>query len=416
MLVAAVNTSASPRNVMRKTKSAHLWANPRDRFISPALPPALIDDKEKIDRQLRADCVQDYSPCSCSVDSINQISVECEYLSVQTVRDVFQRVNDTEIFQLSLYALADADTNSTSASLPVDFLGITTVTSRISINCGYSSDNAKFPNLVIDPLAFRSSQNSLTTFSIAYCNFVLQTDFNFLNGFNRLEEFYIFAANNLTAFQYLPALPSLQYLTVAFCPEFNQIPFPDLSSAKLVYLNLYFNEMSDQKADGIVDKLADSNSANSLEKLDLYSNALTRIPSQVGSAFPKLKTADLGNNNISQISSLTFSSPYLEYLDLILNNIKTIESRAFQGKSIAARENLFFGLIKKMQIPYYYCFFSGNFTMTWVDLGYNQLVVFEEGVFKAMLQQMMSIQPTIGYVDVSGSIFFNRPLCHQIFH
>ena len=47
---------------MRKTKSAHLWANPRDRFISPALPPALIDDKEKIGVQTKEEMAQYYSP------------------------------------------------------------------------------------------------------------------------------------------------------------------------------------------------------------------------------------------------------------------------------------------------------------------------------------------------------------------
>ena len=45
--------------------------------------------------------------------------------------------------------------------------------------------------------------------------------------------------------------------------------------------------------------------------------------------------------------------------------------------------------------------------MTYVNLMSNQLVVFEEGVFKEMLQQMVSVQPSIGYVDVSDSILFN---------
>ena len=44
--------------------------------------------------------------------------------------------------------------------------------------------------------------------------------------------------------------------------------------------------------------------------------------------------------------------------------------------------------------------------MTYVDLYYNQLVVFEEGVFKEILQQMVSVQPPIGYVSVNYSIYY----------
>ena len=34
----------------------------------------------------------------------------------------------------------------------------------------------------------------------------------------------------------------------------------------------------------------------------------------------------------------------------------------------------------------------------------NELVVFEEGVFKDMLQQMVSVQPPKGYVNIEYSI------------
>ena len=45
--------------------------------------------------------------------------------------------------------------------------------------------------------------------------------------------------------------------------------------------------------------------------------------------------------------------------------------------------------------------------MTRVDLQWNKLTVFEEGVFKEMLQQMESVHSLVGYVDVSASILFN---------
>ena len=43
--------------------------------------------------------------------------------------------------------------------------------------------------------------------------------------------------------------------------------------------------------------------------------------------------------------------------------------------------------------------------MTWVSLSDNQITVFEEGVFKEMLQQMVSLKQTNGYVDIDNSIF-----------
>ena len=56
----------------------------------------------------------------------------------------------------------------------------------------------------------------------------------------------------------------------------NQIAFPDLSPTKLKRLYLYSNEISDEKADSFVAKLAASNLADSLDWLDLVGNSLTR--------------------------------------------------------------------------------------------------------------------------------------------
>ena len=42
-------------------------------------------------------------------------------------------------------------------------------------------------HLVIDPLALRSSQKSLVKFYVSNFDFGLQKDFNFLNGFNKLD-------------------------------------------------------------------------------------------------------------------------------------------------------------------------------------------------------------------------------------
>ena len=344
MLTAVVNTSAGPNNYTHNTdESAIFLANRRHRIMWPVSSP-LADDKETNGGETKADCVQDYSPCSCSLNSNNK-TVTCNGISVQTIHDVFQRVSDPEIYELKwTRPLPNNETNT--ISVPADFLGYTS-TGRIYIEC--NTENRL--NLVIDPFAFRLSQNSLAQFSVRFFDFGLQTNFNFLNGFDKLEELSFFSINNLTAFQYLPPLPSLQNIFISYCPEISQIAFPDLSSAKLKKLELNYNQISDDKADEIVAKLARSNSANSLAWLDLWGNSLTRIPSQVGSAFPELERFNLNNNKIVNIpsASFTFVSRYLDYLGLYQNRIKTIESGAFRGKLTSARAiSLFFCLTNRI--------------------------------------------------------------------
>ena len=340
MLVAVVNTSAGTRNVLRKTdKSTELLANRRHQLIHQASSP--FDGKETYGGETRERCAQDYSPCSCEVDSSGKY-VLCEHVSVETVQSVFQGVNDPEIRYLELYPIADAFTNT--ISLPLDFLGDTSVTGGIFIDSG-----SNYSNLVIDSMAFRSSQYDLISFTVSNCDLALQKDFNFLSGFVKLEKLFISNITNLTAFQYLPPLPSLQALIITQClSQLNRIAFPDLSPAKLKNLDLYDNEINDQTADEIVAKLAASTSADSLEVLYLDANSLTRIPSRIGSSFLKLKNIYLSWNNISHIpsTSLTFAYP-LDALHLNSNQMKTIESSAFVGKSTSARaiSLLFFRLL-----------------------------------------------------------------------
>ena len=280
-----------------------------------------------IDVSTREACGRDYSPCECQVypnnPSPNDIFVFCYNVTVQSIRDAFQRVNDPEIYSLQLSSLITVGTNNT-ISIPANFLGNTSVT-NIDIDCVGDY-------LVIDPLAFRFSENETTEFLVAVCDLGLQADFSFLNGFEKLVTLGIDSANNITAFQYLPPLPSLELLLITSSPDLNQIEFPDLSPAKLKELQLAGNSLNDETADAIVAKLAASTSADSLEHLHFISNPLTRVPNQVGSAFPRLKGVNFYANKISQLSPSSFAFvPPLEWLNLNLNNITVVESGAFQG-------------------------------------------------------------------------------------
>ena len=52
--------------------------------------------------------------------------------------------------------------------------------------------------------------------------------------------------------------------------------------------------------------------------------------------------------------------------------------------------------------------------MTQVDLRFNELDVFEEGVFKDLLQQMMSVKLLVGIVNIAGSILYNTFVLYVI--
>ena len=119
-MAAVANTSSGPRNVLRNSKAAdltnpHSLQNPPiQQFIRPV--PSSMIGKQNIGDETREACNQDYSPCSCdsavSDDNITIInSVSCVEVSVQTVRDVFLRVNDAEIHALELSRLVTAADN-----------------------------------------------------------------------------------------------------------------------------------------------------------------------------------------------------------------------------------------------------------------------------------------------------------------
>ena len=330
----------------KREKFADVLTNRRHRIIrTPTSEPINPEPIEK--------CAQDYSPCSCDLINKNKVSVHCTSVSVESIRDAFLRINDPEIYSLTIYRFLPDYTNT--ISLQVDFLGNTRVTAEVVIDgttywdktsSTFIPDYSKIPDLVIHPSAFQSSQNSLMSFKVSNFDFGLQGDFNFLKGFNRLQELDISYVNNLGALEYLPPLPSLETFTVGGCNAIvkdqncaDVILFPNLSTTRLKTLHFNMKKLSDLQADAIVAKLAASTSAYSLEVLDLnYNSDLTKIPSQVGSVFPKLTSVDLSGSSISHIPihSLTFNYPLMS-IDLNSNQIKTIERGAFQGKSTSTR-------------------------------------------------------------------------------
>ncbi len=274
----------------------------------------------------RIACIQNYYPCTCEVsekpETLNNIYVNCNNVSPQSVQEIFQRIGDPEIDGL-YYVPAN---NESVISIPKDFLGSTRVNEYITINTYYPSGQ----NLVIDPQAFFSSQNHATNFSIGGYHLRLQTDFGFLDGFNNLKRLNMESSDYITAIQFLPPLPSLQNLEINGCTEFNV--FPNLTPAKPKLLRLQADFLDDQRAIDIVRSLVASNSADSLESVDFSHNNLTSIPNQLPSAFPNLNSLELRFNALTHLSksSLVFASP-VNLIDLSYNALRVIESGAFQG-------------------------------------------------------------------------------------
>ena len=301
----------------------------------PKIQPDRLFETEALDKEnykifdIRVPCEQDFSPCTCS----NTNYISCNGVSVQDVQEVFWRTNEPEIYKLQL-TLPYSDI----VVLPKDFLGNTSVI-IIWIHQEYHQPNEFYAKLQVDPLAFRMSKNHTTDLWFKCWDWSLHTDLGFLNGFDRLTKLYLTDTDNMMAFQYLPPLPSLELLNVENCTNLNEIVFPDVTPARLKTFYLQYNNVLDEKvANGIISSLAKSTSADSLEHIDMsYNPRLASIPKNISSAFPKLNFLSLNEDAISHIpsSSFVFTTP-ATFIDLVGNEIRTIESGAFVGKILIA--------------------------------------------------------------------------------
>lgn len=329
------------------------------------------------------DCNDEYySPCSCRRDRYNNqsIFVVCSKASVTQVRDVFRRSTHPQMYSFSFLANHN-DPPTTIYSVPVDFLADKRAT-RISLY-GYSKGSSWLPKLAIDSLAFRSTKANVRFLELSYWDLLLQTDFSFLQGFHGLEQLTLSFNDNLAAFQYLPVpFPALRSLYIHHCSDLKQAPFPNLtlSNSNLEELSMPYNDLDDQTVNETLASLVAGGLSNSISSIDVSGNRLTTMPNQIA-FFSHLTSLFVTDNSISWIasSSISLTSPHINmnFLHLNGNNIIGIESDAFKG----------------------------NFSTTQVGLNFNRLTLFEENVFKDMLEQMVSIQPAIGSVIVSSNAF-----------
>lgn len=267
--------------------------------------------------------MEDYSPCYCGDYPGFGLYVVCELVSIDNIISVFNRTNDANIFWLQLRPLPELPNRG--VVLPPDLLSGKRARA-IDLYCP-SVVNGDLYKLSIDENALTSSYDLMEYFYILGCDLIDQTDFNFLTGFNKLTNLYMYDSRNVQSFQNLPALPNLGTLSINQCTGFELINnFPASSFSSVQQVHLTDNYLDDQLAGRILNSLVSSTAINTVKVLSLAYNRLTLIPEQIPL--------------FTQLNDLSLSGNYLPYmpsppLDL---QVSIVDRLAFTNVSLISIE------------------------------------------------------------------------------
>jgi len=215
----------------------------------------------------------------------------CNQIPIAEVKTVFHQTTILTLksFHLILQPFIFKDT-----TIPKDILGSTkTLELSVKYPCSCSYGNSSLI-LQVDSNAFQSTKNYTKTFEADTIDCGL-LDFNFLSGFDQLNELLLLNIWNIEyCLPSLPSLPSLKFLQAKYCAGCNELySFPPLTNGLVRVEFMGFDDLSP----------------------DRY----------------------LYYNNISTIEpdELAFSAPVLK-LSIFGNGIKDIRPGAFRGKYIKA--------------------------------------------------------------------------------
>lgn len=280
-------------------------------------------------------CPDDYTPCSCSVES-GYYAINCpDNASIKEIRNVFARIEQKKYFFDISFSAEDLST------LPADLLSGKKAT-EIKISC--PSPDFK---LKIDKDAFKDSRGDSDdewgTFSISGCD-LSDLDFSFLDGFHELSALQFESCRNFhfNGFKNFPELKRLETIRFDSCYGLEQetMTFPRLHHG-LYALSLSYNELDNAAVSRILDwalyGIANSSDQGvagheTMAILTLSGNKLNRVPDQINK-FANLDQVFLGSN----LAPLTVPRGSLAfhvkptYVDLESSSVYSIEDGAFSG-------------------------------------------------------------------------------------
>ena len=283
----------------------------------------------KVAEAQQANCINEFSPCTCTSPSVYAIT--CKGVSLSSIQASFQRTQATYVSSLSITL---EDNNSTNtAIIPPNFTNGKPISGALTINCpAITRPTQQQTILMIDPLAIASSAYYTTSLTINSCD-LSALDFAFLNDFRALVTLSI---QSSTRFNYFLGLPSLVGLTTVsingnrLLEQLNTtLPFAADDMGNVKSLSLSNNALTDKSAAQILSVFA---SSSLLSSIDLSNNLITSTTKQLFS-FPlptTLKTVDLSNNKIALLTPDSFALSARSQLTIILqsNGLNTIRPGA----------------------------------------------------------------------------------------
>lgn len=279
----------------------------------------------------RADCLESYAPCSCSLLESGGISIRCDNLSPEGLRAVLNRTYLLETFYSELdWTLSFPTVAGEPIQIPSDILAGKQFRDFLIVRCFFTNHKVQ-----ISPDAFASTRNASEFFGLYDCDLASQNDFEFLANFERLNRIYLVNLRNMESIQSLPSLPTITTLILDRSTGLsNLLGFPASSLPSLQSLEISSCQLSDDTAELILSGIASRPTRTVLKILRLSSNSLTRIPPSLAS-FSSLHTVELDSNrlleqNITQASLPTPGGPLDKiYFSFDATGIHSVEAGAF---------------------------------------------------------------------------------------
>ena len=285
-----------------------------------------------------------YLPCLCSENDW----VFCGNIPLGVNGGIFEKQVKLNNDEMPIINNIELIIPPTEQLIAADILSNRSVSGIINLKCQAIGTQM----LRIEPAAFKSSSNFLKTFRVNYCD-VTGLNFLFLANFQQLSHLALHSDANvgLAEWRTLPPLPKLSTLRIWRSTGMEKWEsFPVLNRG-LSSIILYENKMGNEAMDRILQWLVnDSKTVDTLNKLNIPENALTRVPKLL-SAFKNLLSLDLSNNPLNGIlrnGSFNLLSSATLFLDS--SGITAIEPGAFSSE-------LFNGIVSSIYVSNRLIFF-----------------------------------------------------------